>query len=40
MKVAVKPLSLAVLGGMLTMAGPAMAETIKLRIVELSLIHI
>ena len=39
MKVAVKPLSLAVLGGMLTMAGPAMAETIKLRIVETTDIH-
>lgn len=39
MKVAVKPLSLAVLGGMLLMAGPAMAETIKLRIVETTDIH-
>ncbi|KHT52108.1 2',3'-cyclic-nucleotide 2'-phosphodiesterase [Vibrio sinaloensis] len=39
MKVAVKPLSIAVLGGMLTMAGPAMAETIKLRIVETTDIH-
>ena len=39
MKVAVKPLSLAVLGGMLTMAGPAMADTIKLRIVETTDIH-
>ena len=39
MKVAVKPLSLAVLGGMLTMAGPAMAETIKLRIVETCLLY-
>ncbi|KHA61565.1 2', 3'-cyclic nucleotide 2'-phosphodiesterase [Vibrio variabilis] len=39
MKVAVKPLSIAVLGGMLTIAGPAMAETIKLRIVETTDIH-
>ncbi|NVD05574.1 2',3'-cyclic-nucleotide 2'-phosphodiesterase [Vibrio sp. JPW-9-11-11] len=39
MKVAVKPLSLAVLGGMLTMAGPAIADTIKLRIVETTDIH-
>lgn len=39
MKVAVKPLSIAVLGGMLAMAGPAMAETIKLRIVETTDIH-
>lgn len=39
MKVAVKPLSIAVLGGMLTMAGPAMADTIKLRIVETTDIH-
>ena len=39
MKVAVKPLSIAVLGGMLTMAGPAMADTIKLRIVETADIH-
>lgn len=39
MKVAVKPLSLAVLGGMLTMASPAMADTIKLRIVETTDIH-
>ncbi|MEF1291250.1 2',3'-cyclic-nucleotide 2'-phosphodiesterase [Vibrio sp. M260118] len=39
MKVAVKPLSLAVLGGMLAMAGPAMADTIKLRIVETTDIH-
>ncbi|WP_333703448.1 2',3'-cyclic-nucleotide 2'-phosphodiesterase [Vibrio hepatarius] len=39
MKLAVKPLSLAVLGGMLTMAGPAMADTIKLRIVETTDIH-
>ncbi|MEF1186460.1 2',3'-cyclic-nucleotide 2'-phosphodiesterase [Vibrio sinaloensis] len=39
MKVAVKPLSIAVLGGMLTMAGPAMAETIELRIVETTDIH-
>jgi len=39
MKVAVKPLSLAILGGMLTMAGPVMADTIKLRIVETTDIH-
>ncbi|ROV62308.1 2',3'-cyclic-nucleotide 2'-phosphodiesterase [Vibrio ponticus] len=39
MKVAVKPLTLAVLGGMLTMAGPAMADTIKLRIIETTDIH-
>ncbi|MDE1231074.1 2',3'-cyclic-nucleotide 2'-phosphodiesterase [Vibrio aestuarianus] len=39
MKVAVKPLSIAVLGGMLAMAGPAMADTIKLRIVETTDIH-
>ncbi len=39
MKVAVKPLSLAVLGGMLAMAGPVMADTIKLRIVETTDIH-
>ncbi len=39
MKVAVKPLSLAVLGGMLSIASPAMADTIKLRIVETTDIH-
>lgn len=39
MKVAVKPLSIAVLGGMLAMAGPSMADTIKLRIVETTDIH-
>ena len=39
MKVAVNPLSIAVLGGLLTMAGPTMAETIKLRIVETTDIH-
>lgn len=39
MKVVVKPLSLAILGAMLTMAGPAMADTIKLRIVETTDIH-
>ncbi len=39
MKVAVSPLSLAVLGGMLAMAGPAMADTIKLRIIETTDIH-
>ncbi|ELP5730454.1 2',3'-cyclic-nucleotide 2'-phosphodiesterase [Vibrio vulnificus] len=39
MKLAVNPLSLAVLTSMLVMAGPAMAETIKLRIVETTDIH-
>ena len=39
MNVAVKPLSLAVLSGMLVMASPAMAETIKLRIIETTDIH-
>ncbi|KFA96103.1 2',3'-cyclic-nucleotide 2'-phosphodiesterase [Vibrio sp. ER1A] len=39
MKVAVKPISIAVLGGMLAMAGPAMADEIKLRIIETTDIH-
>ncbi len=39
MKIAVSPLSLAVLGGMLAMAGPAIADTIKLRIIETTDIH-
>ncbi|MDW1903985.1 2',3'-cyclic-nucleotide 2'-phosphodiesterase [Vibrio sp. 705] len=39
MKVAVHPISLAVLSGMLTLAGPAMADTIKLRIIETTDIH-
>jgi len=39
MKLAVKPISLAVLGGLLAIAGPAMADTIKLRIVETTDIH-
>ncbi|SDH84850.1 2',3'-cyclic-nucleotide 2'-phosphodiesterase / 3'-nucleotidase [Vibrio xiamenensis] len=39
MKLAVKPLSIAVLGGMLTMAGGAMAQTINLRIIETTDIH-
>ncbi len=39
MTVAVKPLSIAILGGLLTMAGPAMADTIKLRIIETTDIH-
>ncbi len=39
MKLSVKPLSIAVLGGMLAIAGPAMADTIKLRIVETTDIH-
>ncbi|RPB43263.1 2',3'-cyclic-nucleotide 2'-phosphodiesterase [Vibrio diabolicus] len=36
---AVHPISLAVLSGMLTLAGPAMADTIKLRIIETTDIH-
>ncbi|EOX3958497.1 2',3'-cyclic-nucleotide 2'-phosphodiesterase [Vibrio alginolyticus] len=39
MKVAVHPISLAVLSGMLTLAAPAMADTIKLRIIETTDIH-
>lgn len=39
MKLSAKPLSLAVLGGLLALSGPAMAETIKLRIVETTDIH-
>ncbi len=39
MKLAVRPLSIAVLGGLLTIAGPAMADTIKLRIIETTDIH-
>ncbi|MBE4573752.1 2',3'-cyclic-nucleotide 2'-phosphodiesterase [Vibrio navarrensis] len=39
MKVAVNPLSLAVLTSMLAIAGPAMAETIQLRIIETTDIH-
>ncbi len=39
MKVAVTPISIAVLGGMLAMASPAMAEEIKLRIIETTDIH-
>ena len=39
MKVAVKPISIAVLGGMLAIAGPAMADGIKLRIIETTDIH-
>ncbi|ANP63540.1 2',3'-cyclic-nucleotide 2'-phosphodiesterase [Vibrio alginolyticus] len=39
MKVAVHPVSLAVLSGMLTLAGPTMADTIKLRIIETTDIH-
>lgn len=35
----VKPLSVAILGGLLTLAGPASAETIKLRILETTDIH-
>ncbi|QFQ79315.1 2',3'-cyclic-nucleotide 2'-phosphodiesterase [Vibrio harveyi] len=36
---AVNPVSVAVLSGMLTLAGPAMADTIKLRIIETTDIH-
>ncbi len=39
MTVSVKPLSIAILGGLLTMAGPSMADTIKLRIIETTDIH-
>ena len=39
MKLSAKPLSLAILGGMLAMAGPATADTIKLRILETTDIH-
>ncbi|MFN1551458.1 bifunctional 2',3'-cyclic-nucleotide 2'-phosphodiesterase/3'-nucleotidase [Vibrio natriegens] len=39
MKLAVNPISVAVLSGMLTLAGPAMADTIKLRIIETTDIH-
>ncbi|HCE2428378.1 TPA: 2',3'-cyclic-nucleotide 2'-phosphodiesterase [Vibrio parahaemolyticus] len=39
MKMAVNPISVAVLSGMLTFAGPAMADTIKLRIIETTDIH-
>ncbi|MEZ9851394.1 2',3'-cyclic-nucleotide 2'-phosphodiesterase [Vibrio breoganii] len=39
MRTSIKPISLAVLGGMLAMAGPAMADTIKLRIIETTDIH-
>ncbi len=39
MTAAIKPLSIAILGGLLTLAGPAMAETIKLRIIETTDIH-
>ncbi|MGF1726304.1 bifunctional 2',3'-cyclic-nucleotide 2'-phosphodiesterase/3'-nucleotidase [Photobacterium nomapromontoriensis] len=39
MKLSVKPLSIAILGGMLALAGPASAETIKLRILETTDIH-
>lgn len=39
MKIAVNPVSVAVLSGMLTLAGPAMADTIKLRIIETTDIH-
>ncbi len=39
MTVAIKPLSIAILGGLLTIAGPSMADTIKLRIIETTDIH-
>ncbi len=39
MKLTVNPISVAVLSGMLTLAGPAMADTIKLRIIETTDIH-
>jgi len=39
MTVAIKPLSIAILGGLLTISGPAMADTIKLRIIETTDIH-
>ncbi len=39
MKLAVNPISVAVLTGMLTLAGSAMADTIKLRIIETTDIH-
>ncbi|EPN5003221.1 2',3'-cyclic-nucleotide 2'-phosphodiesterase [Vibrio parahaemolyticus] len=39
MKMAVNPISVAVLSGMLMLAGPAMADTIKLRIIETTDIH-
>ncbi len=39
MKMAVNPISVAVLSGMLTLAGPATADTIKLRIIETTDIH-
>jgi 2',3'-cyclic-nucleotide 2'-phosphodiesterase/3'-nucleotidase len=39
MKMAVNPLSVAILGGMLALASPAMADTIKLRIIETTDIH-
>ena len=35
----IKPLSIAVLSGMLAMSGSAMADTIKLRIIETSDLH-
>lgn len=39
MHLAINPITAAVLGGMLTLAGPAMADTIKLRIIETTDIH-
>ncbi|WP_273858323.1 bifunctional 2',3'-cyclic-nucleotide 2'-phosphodiesterase/3'-nucleotidase [Photobacterium sp. GSS17] len=39
MKLSAKPLSIAILSGLLAAAGPAMADTIKLRILETTDIH-
>ena len=39
MKMVVNPVSVAVLSGMLTLAGSAMADTIKLRIIETTDVH-
>ncbi|WP_261833267.1 2',3'-cyclic-nucleotide 2'-phosphodiesterase [Vibrio ishigakensis] len=39
MKTSLKPISIAVLGGLLGMANPALADTIKLRIIETTDIH-
>ncbi|WP_318445689.1 bifunctional 2',3'-cyclic-nucleotide 2'-phosphodiesterase/3'-nucleotidase [Photobacterium leiognathi] len=39
MTLSAKPLSIAILGGLLTLAGPATADTIKLRILETTDIH-
>jgi len=39
MSLSIKPVAIAVLGGLLTMAGPTYADTIKLRILETTDIH-